>query len=105
MSALVELLLKLGKPDVAFFYSEKLRARSYFDQLGAAAPLGSDSVAQQRIQELGEQIRTLRHAIQKEYAVPEKERRGQALESYSAELGRAERDYEELLDDARNSGL
>ena len=65
--------------------------------------LGSDPAAQQRIQELGEQIRTLRHAIQKEYAVPEKERRGQALESYSAELDRAERDYEELLDDARDS--
>ena len=102
--SLVELLLKLGKPDVAFFYSEKLRARSYFDQLGNAAPIGGDSAAQQRIQELGEQIRALRHAIQKEYAVPEKERRGHALELYSAELGRAERDYEKLLDDIETRG-
>jgi len=101
--SLVELLLKLGKPDDAFFYSEKLRARSYFDQLGSAAPIGGDSAAQQRIQELGEQIRTLRHAIQKEYAVPERERRGHALELYSAELSRAERDYEKLLDDTRSS--
>ena len=100
--SLVELLLKLGKPDDAFFYSEKLRARSYFDQLGTAAPIGGDSGAQQRIQELKEQIRALRHAIQKEYAVPEKQRRGQALESYSAELSRAERDYEDLLDDGRD---
>ena len=32
--ALVELLLRLGTPADAFFYSEKLRARAYFDQLG-----------------------------------------------------------------------
>jgi CHAT domain-containing protein len=55
------------------------------------------------MRELGEQIRTLRRAIQKEYGQPDKDRRGQALESYSAELAKAERDYEALLDNSRSS--
>jgi len=101
--ALVELLLKLGKPDDAFLYSEKLRARAYFDQLGPNASVVSDAAARQRILELGEQIRSLRRTIQKEYSLPEKERRGQAVELYSAELERAERDYQELLDNSRSS--
>ena len=101
--ALVELLLKLGKAEDAFFYSEKLRARAYFDQLGPSASRVNDAGVQQRVRELGEQIRSLRRAIKKEYALPEKERRGQALELYSAELERAERDYQELLDNSRNS--
>src|SRR6266704_4774415 len=101
--ALVELLLKLNKPDDAFFYSEKLRARAYFDQLGPSASVVNDAGAQQRIRELGEQIRSLRRAIQKEYSLPGKERRGQAVELYSAELERAERDYQELLDNSRSS--
>ena len=101
--ALVELLLKLHKPGDALFYSEKLRARAYFDQMGPAAPAVDDPSAQQRIRELGEQIRMLRRAIQKEYYGPENERRPQALESFSTELAQAERDYEALLDTSRIS--
>jgi CHAT domain-containing protein/Tfp pilus assembly protein PilF len=99
--ALVELLLKLHRPGDALFYSEKLRARSYFDQLGSAAPVVDDPKAEQRIREVGERIRTLRRAVQKEYSSPEKERRPQALELFSTELAEAERNYEALLDDAR----
>ena len=101
--ALVELLLKLRKPENAFFYSEKLRARAYFDQPGPSAFALKDSGAEQRIRELSEQIRSLRTAIKKEYSLPKKERRGQALELYSAELERAETDYQQLLDNSRNS--
>jgi len=101
--SLVELLLKLGKLDDAFFYSEKLRARAYFDQLGANTPIVKDSGARQHTQELGEQIRALRHSIQKEYSLPEKERRGAALELYSAELDRAEREYQGLLNNSQSS--
>jgi CHAT domain-containing protein/Tfp pilus assembly protein PilF len=99
---LVELLLKLGKPDEAFVYSEKLRSRAYFDQLGTSALLLPGSDAHRRIQELAEQVRSLRHAIQKEYAASQKDRRGQALELYSVELARAEKSYEELLDNGQN---
>jgi CHAT domain-containing protein/Tfp pilus assembly protein PilF len=100
---LVELLLGLGKPDDAFFYSEKLRARAYFDQLGARAPLATDSEAQHRLHDIDGQIRSLRQAIHKEYALPERQRRSQALESYSAELGRAEKEFQELSDGSRGA--
>jgi CHAT domain-containing protein/Tfp pilus assembly protein PilF len=100
---LVELLLKLRNPEDAFFYSEKLRARAYFDQLGPTASAGTDSDAQRHFRELEQQIRSLRHAIEKEYTAPEKDRRGQALDLYSAELELAEREYQELLDNTRNS--
>jgi CHAT domain-containing protein/Tfp pilus assembly protein PilF len=101
--ALVELLLKLHKPGDAFFYSEKLRARSYSDQLGVSDPHVSDTGAQQRIRELKEQIRALHRAVEKVYAVPQNERREQALQVYSAELTQTERDYEALLDDSHSS--
>ena len=94
--ALVELLLRLGKPDDAFFYSEKLRARAYLDQLGAKAPVPANSEALGQLRDMDVQIQSLRQAIRKEYALPEKQRRSEALESYSAELSRAERVFEDL---------
>jgi len=99
--ALVELLLKLGKTGDAFFYSEKLRTRAYFDQMNSNLPVEKDSQSEQHIRELAAQIRSLRREIDEQYAIPEKARRGQALESYSAELDRAERDYQDLLDNAQ----
>jgi CHAT domain-containing protein/Tfp pilus assembly protein PilF len=101
--SLVELLLKLHQPDTAFFFSEKLRTRAYFDQLGSDATVTGDVAAQHHIQELARQIHSLRHALQKEYSAPEREQRGQAIELYSAELSRAEREYEQALDDSRKS--
>jgi CHAT domain-containing protein/Tfp pilus assembly protein PilF/predicted negative regulator of RcsB-dependent stress response len=103
--ALVELLLKLHKPDDAFLYSEKLRARAYFDQMGINDPQVSDAGSQHRIRELGQQIRTLRRALDKEYAVPQNERREQALQLYSTELTQAEREYAAVLDDSRSSAV
>jgi CHAT domain-containing protein/Tfp pilus assembly protein PilF len=101
--ALVELLLKLHKSGDAFFYSEKLRARAYFDQLGVNDPQVSDARSQQRIRELGQQIRSLRRTLEQEYAAPQKERREQALQLYSNELTQAEREYAAVLDDSRSS--
>jgi len=63
----------------------------------------SDSFTQRRTGELQEQIRRLRHAIQKEYALPQTQRRGQALSLYSSELDKAERNYQALLDDSRSA--
>lgn len=102
--SLVELLLKVHKPADAFLYSEKLRARAYFDQLGASGPQVPDAGTQQRIRELGQQIRTLHRAVEKEYASPQNERREGALQFYSVALTRAEREYQALLDDSRSSG-
>jgi CHAT domain-containing protein/Tfp pilus assembly protein PilF len=98
--ALVELLLKVHQPGDAFLYSEKLRARAYFDRFGASAPVVGDAATQQRLHELGEQIQTLRRAVKKEYSVPQNERRGHALEIFSSELAAAERDYEALVDNS-----
>src|SRR5262249_35511572 len=58
--ALVELLLKLHKPDEAFLYSEKLRARAYLDQFRAAMPRAKESADEQRMQSLQKQIHRLR---------------------------------------------
>lgn len=103
--SLVELLLKADKPGDAFLYAEKLRARAYFDQLGVSDPQVPDPGAQQRIRELGERIRTLHRALEKEYAGPKNERREGALQLYSAALTQAERDYQALLDDSRSSSV
>jgi len=101
--ALVELLLKLHKPDEAFFYSEKLRARAYLDQLGAGIPLTEQSVNQLRRGNLEEKLRSLRTQIRKEYARPENERRDPALQTFSLELDRTEKDYQEALDNSREA--
>lgn len=103
--ALVELLLKLNKAEDAFLYAEKLRARAYFDHLGLNGPQLPEKGSQQRIRELGGQIRTLRRALQKEYAVPQNERRDQTVQLYSAELSQAEREYAALVDDSHSSAV
>ncbi len=101
--ALVELLLKLGKPSDAFFYSEKLRARAYLDQLGLGAPVGKDSPVQVQMHDLAEQIRSLRNSVRKQLWRPERERSVESLNAYSAELDRAEKNYQDLLDSLRTS--
>jgi CHAT domain-containing protein len=101
--ALVELLLKLEKPDEAFFYSEKLRARAFLDQLSRGV-LPALNEAQRREEiELRERIRQLRRASQREWERPEKERRNEALEQFSTELASAEQAYQNLLDGLRRS--
>ena len=96
--ALVELLLKLSRPGDAFFYSEKLRARAYFEQLGNRAPFEADSERLRRANELREQIADLGEKIGKEYSAPEKDRHEQALELFSRELAEAQVAYEAILD-------
>ena len=100
--AMVELLLKLGRPGEALSYSERLRARAYFEQLGRHE-LSANSENERRASELSEQIGTLRRAIEKEYSISEKQRRGPAVELFSSELEQAQRAYQELLDQTRNA--
>jgi len=99
--ALVELLLKMGKPSEAFFFSEKLRARGYFDLLGTREERDADPVRSQQAKELSEQLAKLREKIEQEYSAVEKERHGQALEMYSQELDRTQAAYEEVLQASR----
>jgi len=99
--ALVELLLKMGKPREAFLYSEKLRARAYFDQLGRSEESDVAPQQRQRAKELSEQLAKLREKIEEEYSTVEKERHGQALEIFSQELERTQAAYEEVLETSR----
>jgi CHAT domain-containing protein len=101
--ALVELLLKLEKPDQAFFYSEKLRARAFLDQLNRALPPALTEAQRREEIELRERIRQLRRATETEWERPEKERRNEALEQFSTELASAEQAYQNLLDELRRS--
>ena len=97
--ALVQLLLKLGRPDEAFAAAERLRARSYSDLLNRGpAPIRND---EQRKKEttLQSRIRELQKGIESESAKPVPEQRRQALELFSKELLNAEQEYENFLDD------
>jgi CHAT domain-containing protein/Tfp pilus assembly protein PilF len=101
--ALVELLLKLGHADEAFVFAEKLRARSYLDMLNRGRPPIRNQT--QRLTEAGLQnrARELQRKLEEESAKPSPDQKRQALELFSKELGDAERDYENFLDDLRRT--
>ena len=97
--ALVRLLLKMGKTGQAFQYSEKLRARSYLDMLDRYhAPAWNPTES-----ELRARIRRLQRAVELEEITPPPERRGGKLSAFSSDLSAAEREYQTLLDDLRNT--
>lgn len=97
--ALVRLLLKLGRIDQAFLYSEKLRARGYLELLNKSA---APDVTDPREAELRARIRQLQQAIKRENEKAGKEQRSLALATFSDELAAAEREYQALLDDLRS---
>ncbi|MCL4524720.1 MAG: CHAT domain-containing protein [Acidobacteria bacterium] len=96
---LVQLLLKLGRLDEAFAYSEKLRARSFLDLLERGGPPIRDAVQRQAEMALRERVRQLRREMEAETSKPVPQQKRQALEAYTAELAQAEREYQNLLDD------
>jgi CHAT domain-containing protein/Flp pilus assembly protein TadD len=101
--ALVELLLKLGHADEAFVFAEKLRARSYLDMLSRGqAPIRNQNQRQTETS-LQNRIRELQRQLETESAKPKPDQRRQALDLFSKELGDAERDYENFLDDLRRT--
>jgi len=96
---LVQLLLKLGRLEEAFTYSEKLRARSFLDLLSRGRlPIRNETQQQAEIA-LREKIRGLRREIGEETAKSAPQKKRQALEYLSAELVLAEHAYQNLLDD------
>ena len=101
--ALVQLLLKLGRPEEAFRYSEKLRARSFLDLIGRYGPPIRNEAQRQTEAALRERIRKLRDEIEAENSQPSQERKRQKVEAYSAELVGAEREYQNLLDELMSS--
>lgn len=97
--SLVRLLLKMGRIDRAFVYSEKLRAQSYLNlldhnHLPAASPKET---------ELRAEIEQLQQAIEEENQKPASEQRRGKTETFSTRLAEAERQYQALLDDRRRA--
>lgn len=101
--ALVELLLKLGHADEAFVFAEKLRARSYLDMLNRGQPPIRNPTQRQTESALQNRIRELQRKLEEENAKPSPDQKRQALELFSKELGDAEHDYENFLDDLRRT--
>jgi CHAT domain-containing protein/tetratricopeptide (TPR) repeat protein len=91
--AMVQLLLRMGRAGEALQYSERLRARGYFDLLTRSALPPSDP----HIAELQTRIRRLERAIDEENSKALSEQRGSALSTFSGELADAEREYSDLV--------
>ena len=97
--ALVRFLLKMGKTGQAFVYSEKLRAQSYLDLLNHS----QFPATNQKEAELRAQIRHLQQAIEDESQRPQSEQKRGKVETFSLRLAEAQREYQALIDDRRNT--
>jgi CHAT domain-containing protein len=94
---LVRLLLEMDLAEEAFGTAERLRARSYAEQFERKGmPMLSD-LQQKREFELRERVRQLQRALIEEESQPR--RRQAAVQTFSAELILAEREYQAFLDD------
>ena len=101
---LVRLQLKQGATAEAFSTAERLRARSYAEQLGGRSPAVLSEGDQRREAELRERIRQLQRAISEEENPDRPGGRQLALGRFSSELLAAEREYQAFIDD-RAGGL
>jgi len=97
--ALVQLLLKLNRPDEAFVAAEKLRARSYLDLINRGQPPIRDQVQRQKEESLRSRIRELQKNLEEQTAKPNPDEQRQTLNMYSQELAAAETEYQNFLDD------
>ncbi len=97
--ALVRLLLKLRRPEEAFLMAERYRARSYSGMLSKAPPLQLGP----RGAEIQSRIRQLEQGIERESAKPAEDQRAQAVALFSSELAAAEREFQDIVDDARSA--
>jgi CHAT domain-containing protein len=92
--SIVQLLLKLGRPEEAFVYAEKLRARDYRETVTKGTPPIRDESARQAEVARGQRVAQLRLALEQERAKPADQQRRAALDLFSSELFEAERAYE-----------
>jgi len=97
--ALVELLLKIGKTEEAFLFSEKLRARSYLDLVNRSQPPIRNETQRQKETVLRNRVRELQRKLEEESGKAPRDRRGDAFELFSKELATAETEYQNFLDD------
>jgi len=99
--ALVRLQLELGLTQQAFSTAERLRARSFLDQLESSGPVFRNDRDSNMEFALRERIRQLQGALEEENSMPPPARRQKAIDTFSSELLEAEREYQGFLDDIR----
>lgn len=96
---LVRLQLDLGRTQEAFETAERLRARSFLQQLENGRPPGHGRQRDLQEYALRERIRQLQIALDEENEASPPERRQLAVDSFSSELQAAEHEYQAYLDD------
>lgn len=99
---LVRLQIEFGQIPQAFSTAERLRARSFLDQLANDGPLTRNEEERRRNIALRERVRRLQAALEREQRPSEPSRRQLAIDTFSSELLLAEREYQAFLDDLRN---
>jgi CHAT domain-containing protein/Tfp pilus assembly protein PilF len=96
---LVRLQLGQGLTAEAFSTAERLRARSYAEQLGGRSTSSLSKQDRQRETELRERIRQLQRSLTEEDNEGQPIHRQEALGTFSRELLVAEQEYQSFLDD------
>ncbi len=96
---LVRLQLQLGLTSDAFSTAERLRARSFAEQLGGRSPLLLTDADRRKEAELQERIRQLQRALVDEDSDGAAAHSQRARSRFSQELLRAEQEYQAFLDD------
>lgn len=101
---LMRLQLKQGRVEDAFSTAERLRARSFVEQLGGRATVPLDAGERRKEAELRERVRGLQQSLEVANedgspAYPER-----AMNRFSQELARAEKEYAGFLDDHARVG-
>jgi CHAT domain-containing protein len=96
---LVRLQLELGMTQEAFSSAERLRSRSFLDQLENNAPVSRNEQERQDEFALRERVRQLQRALAEEQNLGPADRRQLAVDTFSGELLEAEREYQAFLDD------
>jgi CHAT domain-containing protein len=100
---LARLLLRLGRTADAFSTAERLRTFRYVALVEDSATEAPQRAGQGREVELRERIRQLQRSLREEHSREQAERREPAVDTFSAELASAEREYGALLDDRRRA--
>ena len=98
---LVRLQLELGMTREAFSAAERLRSRSFLDQLENSRPISRNKQEREDEFALRERVRQLQKALAEEQEYTPPDRRQLALDTFSSELLAAERDYQAFLDDLK----
>jgi CHAT domain-containing protein/tetratricopeptide (TPR) repeat protein len=92
--------LELDRPQDAFAYVERARARAFLDQLGnhrVDPREGADPTLIEQEQQLSGEITALAHLVQEEYAKPSAQRSNELVRETQSRLNEKRAEYADLL--------